>query len=185
MVVHAMSAGVAQTSIQGAVMSHCSTILRLTVAALATTALAAPTAIAMPIEPGTNGTGSIAAQARAQDSDASTAKTEPQKDPRQLDMHASTVQPPAVQQEQRTPDALDASPAPKPQVIPRGMPTWPVNPQTLPQPQRPEAVPATGGDGGGIDWEIPAIALAASLLLGGALVVARTRLRGAGTSAAH
>jgi hypothetical protein len=72
-------------------MSHCSTILRLTVAALATTALAAPTAIAMPIEPGTNGTGSIAAQARAQDSDASTAKTEPQKDPRQLDMHASTV----------------------------------------------------------------------------------------------
>jgi hypothetical protein len=164
-------------------MSHCRTFLRLTVAALATTALAASTAIAMPIDPGTNGTGSIAAQARAQDSDASTAKTE--LSPRQLDMHASTVQPPAVLQDQRTPDAVDASPAPKPQVIPRGMPTWPVNPQTLPQPQRPEAVPATGGDGGGIDWEIPAIAFAASLLLGGALVVARTRLRRAGTSAAH
>ena len=182
-------------------MSHCRTILRLTVAALATTALAASTAIAMPIEPGTNGTGSIAAQAYAQDSDASTAKT----DVRQLDMHASTVQPPAVTQDQRTPDAIDRSapkpgpvhadlrspdavdqsPAPKPQVIPRGMPTWPVNPQTLPQPQRPEAVPATGGDGGGIDWKIPAIALAASLLLGGALVVARTRLRDARAGAAH
>jgi hypothetical protein len=184
-------------------MSHCRTMFRLTVAALATTALAASPAIAMPIDSGTNGTGSIAAEQRQVDMDASTAKLDLPK--RQQDMHASTVQPPAVQQEQRTPDvidrsapkpgpavvqpdlrtpdAIDQSPAPKPQVIPRGMPTWPVNPETLPQPQRPEAVPTTGGDGGGIDWEIPAIALAASLLLGGALVVARTRLRGA--SAAH
>lgn len=144
-------------------MSHCKTMYRLAVAVLATSAMAAPAAIAMPIDPGSGGTAT---------------------DPRQKDMHASTVQSPAVQQEHRTPDARDRTPAPKPEAIPEGMPTWPVNPQTLPQPKQPAVAPTGGGDGGGVDWTVPAIALAACLMLGGAAAVARTRLRAA-RSGAH
>jgi hypothetical protein len=162
-------------------MSHCKTMYRLAVSALATTALAAPAAFAMPIEPGT-GT-----------------------DARQKDMHASTVQAPAVQQEyrspdaidqsapkapdvrqeQRSPDAVDAGPAPKPEAIPQGMPTWPVNPQTLPRPQEPAVAPTSGDGGGGVDWTVPGIALAACLMLGAAFAVGRTRLRAARGTAAH
>jgi hypothetical protein len=164
-------------------MSHCKTMYRLGIATLAIITLAAPTAIAMPIDPGSGGTAT---------------------DPRQKDMHASTVQSPAAQQEhrtpdavdrsapkapavhqeQRTPDALDRSPAPKAEPLPPGLPTWPVNPQTLPRPQEPAVAPTTGGgDGGGVDWTVPAIALAACLMLGGAFTVARTRLRAARSTA--
>lgn len=165
-------------------MSRCKTMYRMTVAALATTALVAPSAMAMPLDPATGGT-----------------KT----DPRQRDMHASTVQAPdtqqelrapdavapsapkapPVRQEQRSPDALDQAPAPKSQPIPQGMPTWPTNPQTLPRPQEPAAVPTSGDGGGGVDWTVPAIALAACLMLGGAFAVARTRLRAARGTVAH
>ena len=146
-------------------MSHCKTIYRLAVAALATSALAAPAAIAMTPDPA-------------------------------ADMHASTVVPPATQQEHRTPDAMDRSTpkappvyqdlrspdavdptrAPEPQPVPAGMPTWPVQPEPIAQPAEPAVLP-TGGDG--VDWTLPAIALAGCLMVGGALVAARTRLRSA------
>ena len=115
-----------------------------------------------------------------------------------MDMHASTVVPPATQQEHRTPDALDQSTpkappayqdqrspdavdptrAPEPRPIPAGMPTWPVHPEPIARPADP-AVLTTGGDGGGVDWTLPAIALAGCLMAAGALVAARTRLRSA------
>jgi hypothetical protein len=153
-------------------MSHCKTVYRLVVAALATIALAAPTAFAMPF-----GSGPMGA------------------DLRQQDMHASTVQAPVARQDQRTPDAVDQS-TPKaapvhqdqrspdavdqtrPQPAPVGMPTWPAHPEPLTPPKEPTVLP-TGGNGGGVDWTLPAIALAGCLMFGGALVAARTRLRSA------
>ena len=129
-------------------MSHCKTMYRLAATVLATTALAAPTAIAMPVEPGT---GDTSTESR--------------------------------QQQHRTPDAIDQAPAPKVEPVPNGMPTWPTNPQTLPRPQAPAVAPTSGDGGGGVDWTVPAIALAACLMLGGAAAVARTRLRAARSTA--
>ena len=141
-------------------MSHGKTLYRLAVAALATSALAAPTAIAMPATGG-NVT-----------------------DPRQQDMHASTVQSPVARQDHRSPDAVDQTRAAPQPVPPVGMPTWPASPEPLPQPKQPAVLP-TGGDGGDVDWTLPAIALAGCLMVGGALVVGRTRLRSARSTAAH
>jgi len=151
-------------------MSHCKTMYRLAATVLATTALTAPTAIAMPIDPGTGGTATESRQQQHRTPDA---------------LDAAGPKTPAVQQEQRSPDAFDAAPAPKIEPIPEGMPTWPTNPQTLPRPQAPAVAPTSGDGGGGVDWTVPAIALAAALMLGGAAAVARTRLRAARGTAAN
>lgn len=148
-------------------MSHCKTMYRLAVSALATTALASPAAFAMPIDPGTVQTPAAEQEYRSPDA---------------IDQSAAKA--PVVRQDQRSPDAVDAGPAPKPEPLPAGLPTWPVNPQTLPRPQEPVVAP-TSGDGGGVDWTVPGIALAACLMLGGAFAVGRTRLRAARSSAAH
>ena len=160
-------------------MSHSRTMYRLAVAALAITALAAPAATAAPIDPVTGGT---VADKRQQNMYASTVHAPAvQKELRSPDARVQpALKAPAVKQELRSPDAI--TPVPKPAVIPPGMPTWPTNPQTLPSPKAP-AVLTTDGDGGGVDWTVPAIALAACLMAGGALAVARTRLRAARTPA--
>jgi hypothetical protein len=114
-------------------------------------------------------------------------------DPRQLDMHASTVQKPEPQkQDLRTEAAADASVRPQtgaPSAVqdlrteavadkapetPVGLPVWPRDPQPI-VPVSHEPVATGGGDG--VEWPLSGILIAAALLLGGTLGVAGTRRR--------
>ena len=150
-------------------MQHRKTLSGLIAAPLVIVAIAAPAAQAMPA------------------------------DPRQLDMHASTVQKsesatqdlrsenaadtsrvpvspqtstPAPTQDLRGEAAADKSPVPAP---PIGLPVWPRNPEPIvPVSQEPVA---TGGGDDGIEWPLSGIVIAAALLLGGTLGVAGTRYR--------
>ena len=112
-----------------------------------------------------------------------------------MDMHASTVHPPAAPLQDlrtensiapsraafhaqpkldlRTEAAADPSRAPEP---PLGLPTWPVDPKPI-VPAAPVQPVATDGDGIDIEWPIAALALAGALALGGGLAFAGTRLR--------
>jgi hypothetical protein len=149
-------------------MQHRKTLSSLAVSALLVAAIAAPVATAMPI------------------------------DPRQRDMHASTVEKsaapkqdlrteaaaeksrtpvnpqtnaPIAKQDLRTEAAADPSRAPE---LPAGLPTWPLNPKPIvPVSQEPVA----DGDGGGVDWQVPVFAAIGALLLAGGLAVAGTRYR--------
>ena len=82
-------------------------------------------------------------------------------------LHASVVK-----SDLRTEAAADPSRAPK---NPVGMPTWPVNPQPLTPPAKPQPV-AVDGDGGSFEWPIAVLALGA-LVLGGGVLIAANRLR--------
>jgi hypothetical protein len=151
-------------------MQHRKTLSSV-VAPLVVAAIAAPAAVAMPID-----------------------------NARQADMHASTVQKPAAAEldlrseaaqeasktpvrpqtggpiakgDLRTEAAADTTRAPE---APVGLPTWPVNPKPL-TPVTPEPVATGGGDGDGIEWPLSGILVAGALLLGGTLGVAGTRYR--------
>jgi hypothetical protein len=150
-------------------------ITRLAIATLLATAAAAPpVATAMPVKDAGYTSKAYAPSAAT------------------MDIHASTVKPPAaagqdlrsegsipassrqasvVQSDLRTEAAADPSRAPK---NPVGMPTWPVDPQPLTPPaQQPVASVSDGGD---FEWPIAVLALGA-LMLGGGVLLAGHRLR--------
>jgi hypothetical protein len=142
-------------------------------AALLTLAIAAPAATAKPADPVTQQKFQEDRRGEAAAAQSDSAVNPQTKTPAaQLDMHASTVTAPApAKTDLRTEAAVDPTRAPE---APVGMPTWPVDPQPItPVAQQPVA----DGDGGGVDWQIPVIAIVGSLLLLGGLAVAGSRYR--------
>jgi hypothetical protein len=166
-------------------MSYRKTLSRLVLASMVTALIAAPVATAMPTDP--SGTGA--------------------QDPRQQDMHASTVGPVNAPGATAAESATDArgeaaadggtttgtdargeaaagggtSGASGSTELP-GPPTWPAYPTPIPQP---DAAPvADGGDGGGIDAPVALIAIAGTLALAGGMAVVAFRRR-ARTGVAH
>ena len=136
---------------------------RLLIVTLTAAAVAAPAAVAMPIDP----TGpSDAAQVSAEPSVAQDLRGE---------AAAGTTAAPKSGQDLRSEVTKDPTRAPLP-----GPPTWPVNPQVIATPNEP--VPADGGDGGGIEAPLVALIIAGVLALGGGLTVAALRQR---TRTAH
>jgi hypothetical protein len=166
------------------------TLSRLLIASLSAAALAAPAAVAQPM------------------------------DPAQMNMHASTVTKPAsAQQDLRSEAAADPSrPAgkdlrseaaadpsrapsnpgnssypgsfPGPPILPAhpslapanpGPPVWPTHPQPITSAPAPVADSVDGGDGG-VDLPVALLAIAGTLALGGGLTVAALRHR---TRVAH
>jgi hypothetical protein len=117
-------------------------------------------------------------------------------DPRQLDMHASTVvKPAAPKQDLRSEATVDATPVspqthtpvaqqdlrteaaadkPAPEQ-PVGLPTWPADPEPI-VPVSHEPL-ATTGDGDGIEWPLSGIVIAGALLFGATVGSAGTRRR--------
>lgn len=147
--------------------------LSVLAAMLLTMAIAAPAATAMPADPLTQQSSQEDRRGEnaAGQSD-SAVNPQTQTPAAQLDMHASTVTAPApAKTDLRSEAAADPTRAPEPPV---GMPTWPVDPQPITPVQQ---QPVADGDGGGVDWQIPAIAIIGSLLLLGGLAVAGTRYR--------
>ena len=151
--------------------THRRILHRLALASLAALCIGAPVASAGPIDP--VGTGTTT------------------QDPRQQDMHASTVQKPdkvVVVRDARgesaagggtTGGTADQSAAALP-----GPPTWPENPTSLPQPEQ-QPVATGDGDDIGIDLPVALLILAGTLALGGGLAVAGMKARAHTTRAAH
>ena len=148
-------------------MTHRSILSRLAITSLAVALLATAPASAMQSEPaGTSAN-----------------------DPRQLDMHASTVQPadeaPSV--DLRGEAAAggggtgSTGPAAKPSLP--GPPTWPINPTPLPRPTQ-QPVATDGGDDIGVDLPVALLILAGTLAVGGGTAVALMKGR-APTRVAH
>ncbi len=146
-------------------MSARKTLPRVVLAALAAVALAAPSAMAMQAE------GNAGAA----------------KDPRQMDMHASTVTKPESAQDLRGEAAADASPTPdvRPQTLPAypraipprvAPPTWPANPRAIPPSVTTQAAPI-GDDGGGSDAPLLGLLIGAGVVLAGGAVVMTLRMR--------
>lgn len=152
---------------------HRKTLSGLAVAALL--ASAAPVASAMPID------------APLRPSEAGAVLKD--QDPRQLDMHASTVKKEAAWDDLRSEAAVDAGiqpqtgtdlrgeaaadkPAPE---APLGLPTWPVDPQPITPIVVDEPV-ATGGDDG-LEWPLSGILLAGAALLGGTVGILGAHFR--------
>jgi hypothetical protein len=142
-------------------------LVSLAVAPLLACAIAAPASIAAPLP---------ASQA---DMYASTVhKPAATNQHLQSEAAASASQSPATGQDQRTEGAKDTSRAPS---RPDGMPSWPANPQPItPAVQQPVA--DDGGDG--IDWQVPVLAIAGTLLLGAGLGAATIRYRTTNSHAA-
>ena len=134
-------------------MSHRITLSRLLIASLAAAALGAPAATAMP----TDAAGTV-------------------QDPRQADMHASTVtKPKPAIQDLRTEAAADSSRAPvqHPRLV--GPPTWPAHAQPIAA-QAPSV--DGGGNGGGDDAPVWLIAvIGGTLALGSGMAVTSLRIR--------
>jgi hypothetical protein len=94
------------------------------------------------------------------------------------DMHASTAQALAAQQDLRSPDARDAALHPRPvheaRQTPPGMPTWPAHPKPLAPPHQVKA----GDSGSGVDWAPIAIGGGITVvLIGGLGAVSMRRVR--------
>ena len=150
--------------------THRRILHRLALASLAALCIGAPVASAAPIDP--PGTGATTTQ-----------------DPRQQDMHASTVQKPGkvvVVRDARGESAAGggttggtATKAPLP-----GPPTWPENPTPLPQPEQ-QPVATGDSDDIGIDLPVALLILAGTLALGGGLAVAGMKARAHTTRTAH
>ncbi len=149
--------------------THRRILHRLALASLAALCIGAPVASAAPTDPAGTGTTT--------------------QDPRQQDMHASTVQKPdkvVVVRDARGESAAGGgttggttTKAPLP-----GPPTWPVNPAPLPQPEQ-QPVATGDGDDIGIDLPVALLILAGTLALGGGLAVAAMKARAHTTRAAH
>jgi hypothetical protein len=174
--------------------THRRILHRLALASLAALCIGAPVASAGPIDP--VGTGTTTTQ-----------------DPRQQDMHASTVQKSdavGVVRDARGESAAGGGTTDKVVVVrdargesavgggttggtaggpvrePRvqGPPTWPENPTSLPQPEQ-QPVASGDGDDIGIDLPVALLILAGTLALGGGLAVAGMKARAHTTHAAH
>lgn len=134
------------------------TLSRLLIASLTAAAIAAPAAVAMPIDP-----------------------TGPQQDkaPAVQDLRTEAVKPQtgtAVERDMRTEAAKDPSRAPEITQLP-GPPTWPAFPRALTPPQA--TTVTDDGDGGGVEAPIVALIIAGALALGGLTAAAlrhRTRV---------
>jgi hypothetical protein len=131
------------------------TLSRVLIASLTAAAIAAPAAMAQPIDP-----------------------TGPQQDkaPAAQDLRTEAVMPQTgtpVERDMRTEAAKDPSRAPEISQLP-GPPTWPAYPRALTPPQ---ATVTDGGDGGGVEAPIVALIIAGALALGGGLTVAALRHR--------
>jgi len=153
--------------------THRRILRRLALASLAALCIGAPVASASPADP--VGTGTTT------------------QDPRQQDMHASTVQKPdkvVVVRDARgesaagggTTGGTAGGPVREPRV--QGPPTWPENPTSLPQPEQ-QPVATGDGDDIGIDLPVALLILAGTLALGGGLAVAGMKARAHTTRAAH
>ena len=139
-------------------MPHGNTLSRLLIASLAAGAIAAPAAVAKPVEPVTT--------------------TSPGQTSQELRTEAAREQaqtPAPVGQEMRTEAAKDPSRATPTKALP-GPPTWPMHPRVLTPPQ--STVTFADDDGGGIEAPIVALIIAGALALGGAATAVAVR-RGA------
>jgi hypothetical protein len=132
------------------------TLSRLLIASLTAAAIAAPAAVAKPIDP----TGAQQDKATPAVQDLRTEAVMPQ-----------TATP--VERDMRTEAAKDPSRAPEISQLP-GPPTWPAYPRALTPPQ---ATVTDGGDGGGVEAPIVALIIAGSLALAGGLTAAALRHR--------
>jgi hypothetical protein len=141
------------------------TLPRLMIASLTAMAVAAPAAVAQPIDMHR------------------TVPTKPKPAMQDLRTEASalpaypTPATKAAQKDLRTENAVDPSrkPAPSfPRALP-GPPTWPMHPKPITPAHAPAA--ADDGDGGGIDLPVALIGIAGTLALGGGLAVAALRPR--------
>ena len=142
-------------------------ISRIAIATMVAAAVAVPTAGAMPSEGVVYGSAAYEAE--------------------QQDMHASTVQKPESSAgDRRGEGSIDGSRAqadvskadyrteaakgPSTSTPPVGMPTWPVDPKPIVAAPA-DAVTATDGDGGTIDWPITLLIAAGAVALAGALAL--------------
>ena len=115
------------------------------------------------------------------------------KDPRQQDMHASTVHKQDDTQTSATADArgeaaaggggtgATGGPVREPRL--QGPPTWPMHPTPLPRPA-PQTVVVDGGDDVVLDLPVALLILMGSLALGGGMAAVALTARGR-TRAAH
>ena len=133
----------------------------LAVAPLLVAAIAAPTAMAQPLE----GPPSTAHKFVVRQDLRSEAATPGSRAP-------------IVRQDLRSEATADTSRAPK---APAGLPTWPLHPRPLgPVSEQPVA----DGGGDGVDWQVPALAIVGTLLLGASVGVVKIRDRTRHTPAA-
>jgi hypothetical protein len=146
----------------------------LVVAALIAAAIGAPVATAMPaVDTYKPSTAQDLRGEASTEQPGTPVSPQTQTPAAQLDMHASTVQKPAPEkQDLRSEAAADPTRAPAPPV---GLPTWPLDPRPLAPPVAQQ--PVADGDGGGVDWQVPGLAIVGSLLLIGGLVIAGARYR--------
>jgi len=150
-------------------------ISQIAVATMVAATVAIPTAGAMPAEGVIYGSSEYAAE--------------------QQDMHASTVHKSdrsagdrrgegsiAGSRAQARADFVkpdlrtEAAKGPSISTPPAGLPTWPVDPTPI-APAHVDAVTATDGDGGAIDWPIALLIAAGAIALAGALAVTAHQLR--------
>jgi hypothetical protein len=137
-------------------MPHGNTLSRLLIASLAAGAIAAPAAVAKPIDP--LGTATSPAPISQE------MRTEAAKE------QAKSSTP--VGQEMRTEAAKDPSRAPITRPAP-GAPTWPMHPRVLTPPQ--STTTFADNDGGGVDAPIVGLIIAGTLALGGSAIVVASR----------
>ena len=142
------------------------TLSRLLIASLAAAAVAAPAAVAQPIDP--QGTTSSSPQSAQQD-----LRSEAAADPSRASQSA--------QQDLRTEATADPSRAPSYPRYVQGPPTWPMHPQPI-SPAPAHVADAGGGDNGGIDLPVALISIAGTLALGGGFAAVTLRHR---TRTAH
>ena len=137
------------------------TLLSAMIASLTAVAVAAPAAVAQPID--MQRTAPVQREAIKADlrTEASAYPAYPSPAPK------------TAQKDLRTENATDSSRKAAPPALP-GPPTWPSHPRVLTPPQ----ATATGdGDGGGIDLPVAVIGIAGILALGGGLTVVAMRTR--------
>jgi hypothetical protein len=144
-------------------MPHGNTLSRMLIAGIAAAIIAAPTAMAQPINPVT------IAQPEPEASINQEQRTEHAK------QQADAVSPSPKTADLRSEAAKDPSRAPAPPRPLPGPPTWPMHPRVLTPPTT--TAVADDGDGGGVEAPIVALIIAGALALAGGLTVAMHRQR--------
>jgi hypothetical protein len=140
------------------------TMSRLLIASLTAAAIAAPAAVAQPIDP----TGP------AQD-------TAPAAQDLRTEAAAAPSPAPSAPQDLRSEAAAAPSSAPSHPRYVQGPPTWPMHPQVISSAPA-QVADVSDGDGGGIDLPVALIGVAGMLALGGGLTAVALRHR---TRTAH
>jgi hypothetical protein len=136
---------------------------RIALAALAAGAVAAPAAHAGPAQEAGNGCVMTARTCLTMEQ------------VRQMDMHASTVQPPKSNDGVTDARTEAAKPKQAPPVI-KGVPVFPTDTTPIAAP-KPQPVATGTGDGDSFDWPLAGLIAAAVAALGGAAFVASRQLR--------